>query len=57
MQRAEEDRTGSVLNLIKAIKEIQGMDLAQMEQGLRIVQSIEGEQQDTSRQEPQRSVA
>ena len=42
MQRAEEDKTASVLNLIKAIKEIQGMDLEQMEAGLRIVQTMEG---------------
>jgi hypothetical protein len=42
LQRADEDRTGSVLNLIKAIKEIQGMDLEQMEAGLRIVQTMEG---------------
>ncbi len=48
IKRADEDKTGSILNLIKAIKEIQGMDLAQMEQGLRIVQSVSGEQEETN---------
>ena len=40
IQRADEDRTAAALNLIKAIKEIQGMDLDQLERGLRMVQSV-----------------
>jgi hypothetical protein len=41
IQRAEEDKTAGVLNLIKAIKELQGMDLDQIAQSLQIVQSLE----------------
>ncbi len=44
LQRAEEDRTGSVLNLVKAIKELQGMDLQQFAQALEIVQSLKTEE-------------
>jgi hypothetical protein len=57
IQRADEDRTGSILNLIKAIKEIQGMDLEQMEQGLRIVQAVEGKNEETSPSRQQVGVA
>ncbi len=41
IQRAEEDKTAGVLNLIKAIKEIQGMDLDHLERSLAVVQSLE----------------
>lgn len=34
MQRADEDRAGAALNLVRAAKEIQGMDLDQLERGL-----------------------
>ncbi|MCE5319441.1 MAG: hypothetical protein LLG04_19005 [Parachlamydia sp.] len=44
MQRADEDRTNAVLNLVKAAREIQGMDLAQLEQAIGIVKSLEGEE-------------
>lgn len=47
IQRAEEDKTAGVLNLIKALKEIQGMDLEHLERGLALVKSIE-EGQDTT---------
>lgn len=46
IQRAEEDKTAGVLNLIKALKEIQGMDLEHLERGLALVKTIE-EGQDT----------
>lgn len=36
IQRADEDRTGSILNLIKAAKEIQGMDIEQLERAINI---------------------
>jgi hypothetical protein len=38
MQRADEDRTGAFLNLVKAIKEIEGMDVEQMARGLEMMQ-------------------
>jgi hypothetical protein len=41
-QRAEEDRTGAVLNLIKAAKEIQEMDLGNIERALGIVHQVSG---------------
>ena len=44
MQRADEDRTNAVLNLIKAAKEIQGMDLEHFERSLNIVKNLEGEE-------------
>lgn len=37
IQRAEEDKTAAVLNLVKAVKEIQGMDLDMLLRGLETV--------------------
>lgn len=42
--RSEEDRTGGVLNLIKAVKELEGMDLDSLMKKLQILASIEGAQ-------------
>lgn len=44
IQRAEEDRTGSVLNLVKAVKEIQGMDLDMFLRALDMVESLKNEE-------------
>ena len=44
IQRAEEDRTGAVLNLVKAVKEIQGIDLTHLQQTLDLVQRLKGEE-------------
>lgn len=41
LQRAEEDKTAAVLNLVKAVKEIQGMDLNMFLQGIEMVKSLE----------------
>lgn len=41
IQRADEDRSASALNLIKAIKEIQSMDLEHFERALGVVMQIE----------------
>ena len=41
MQRADEDRTGAILNLIKAAKEVQGMEIDQLEQTLNMIKNIE----------------
>lgn len=39
--RSEEDRTAGVLNLVKAVKELQGMDLDSLMKKLEILKSIE----------------
>ena len=41
LQRADEDRTGAVLNLIKAAKEIQGMEIDQLERAINMIKSLE----------------
>ncbi len=48
LQRADEDRTNSVLNLVKAIKEIQGLDIGHISQYLDIIDRIEGENSEKS---------
>lgn len=45
MQRADEDRTGAILNLIKAAKEIQGMEIEQLERALNMIKNIESQGQ------------
>lgn len=42
--RAEEDRTAGVLNLVKAVKELQGMDLDSLVKKIQILQSLEAAQ-------------
>lgn len=56
IQRAEEDRTGSVLNLIKAVKELQGIDLQHLQQTLDIVQSLKGEEGQEAEKESKKSL-
>jgi len=56
IQRAEEDKTAGVLNLIKAIKELQGMDLDQIAQSLQIVQAIEQNESDKAEANSQKSL-
>lgn len=45
LNRAEEDKTAAFLNLIKAVKEIEGMDIAQIGQAIQIMQSSQVQQQ------------
>jgi hypothetical protein len=40
MQRADEDRTGAILNLIKAAKELESMDLEQIERAVNVMLQI-----------------
>jgi len=40
ISRAEEDRTSGVLNIIKAIKELEGMDLSSILQKVQMLQSL-----------------
>lgn len=46
ISRAEEDRTGGVLNLIKAVKELEGIDLEHLRQKIEILKALEGKQQE-----------
>jgi len=50
LNRAEEDKTGATLNLVKAIKEIQGIDLDQFQKALSIVQSFEQQKEQNVQQ-------
>jgi hypothetical protein len=54
LQRAEEDRTASVLNLIKSVKELQGIDLNMLQQALTIVEQLKGEEGQEAHQLEQR---
>lgn len=51
LSRAEEDRTAGVLNLVKAVKELEGIDIDNLLKKLEILRSIEGQQQDKEKQE------
>lgn len=44
ISRAEEDRTSGVLNLIKAVKELESVDLDQLMKKIDILKAIEGKQ-------------
>ena len=41
LERAEEEKTAGLLNVIKALKEIQSLDLTNVEQSIRILQGID----------------
>lgn len=43
--RSEEDRTASVLNLIKAVKELDGLDLENLMKKVEILKTIEGKEE------------
>jgi hypothetical protein len=43
--RAEEDKTAGVLNLIKAVKELEGMDIQNLVSKLQLLREIEGQQE------------
>jgi hypothetical protein len=44
ISRAEEDRTAGVLNLIKAVKELEGIDIGLLQQKLELLKGLEGVQ-------------
>ena len=44
ISRAEEDRTAGVLNLVKAAKELDGMDLEHLAAEIAILRQLEGDQ-------------
>ena len=47
MQRAEEEKTEGLINVIKALKEIQSLDLSNLEQSIRILQGVQIATQET----------
>lgn len=55
IQRAQEDKTGAVLNLIKAVKELQGIDIDNIARSLEIVnglKDLEGQEAKQQEQQP-----
>lgn len=49
ISRAEEDRTGGILNLIKAVKELEQIDIATLQNKINLLKSIEsGQRQEES---------
>jgi hypothetical protein len=54
INRAEEDKSAAALNLIKAVKEIQGIDLNMLERGLALVQSLQDREGEKAEQEQQK---
>jgi hypothetical protein len=45
ISRAEEDRTAGVLNLVKAVKELEGIDIEHLLKKVQILQALEGGQE------------
>jgi hypothetical protein len=50
LERAEEEKTAGLLNVIKAVKELQGIDLTHLEQSLNILQQMQPQQQTESQE-------
>ena len=57
ISRAEEDRTAGVLNLIKAIKELEGMDVQNLLTKVQILKEIEGKQVEDEKKNTSSQVA
>lgn len=51
IQRAEQDRSGSALNIVKAIKELQSIDLNHLQQYLDIAERLKGEEGEDAKNE------
>lgn len=51
IQRAEEDKTAAALNLVKAVKEIQGMDIKMLQQAVDIVLGLTAEEGNRAKEE------
>lgn len=51
IKRADEDRTAAILNLVKAAKEIQGMDADHLERAIRIAKTIGPDTEETGLEE------
>lgn len=50
--RAEEDKTAGALNLIKALKELEGMDLSNLMQKIQLLKEIEGKNEEKPESKP-----
>jgi len=48
IQRADEERTGAILNLVKAFKELQGMDVDQLAKKVEILNALSGTEKESS---------
>lgn len=49
ISRAEEDQTAGALNLIKAIKELEGLDISNLMQKIQILKEIQGKNEEPSK--------
>lgn len=52
LSRAEEDRTAGLLNLIKAVKELEGIDVNNLTMKLQLLRELEGEQEQKEESAP-----
>jgi len=55
LERAEEEKTAGLLNVIKALKELQSIDLQNLEHSVNILHSLSGETNQQNKQ-PQRAI-
>ena len=51
IQRAEEEKTAAALNLVKAVKEIQGMDLGMLQKAVEIIQGLTANEGEKAKEE------
>jgi len=56
LQKSEEDRSNSFLTLLKAVREVQGIDLNQIEQAMKLKQQSEMHNEEFSRQKEERQL-
>ena len=57
LQRADEDRTGAILNLVKAAKELQGMDIDMLAKEVEIMQAMQQSMSDKKEVEIPKSIS
>ena len=56
MQRSEEEKTAGLLNVIKALKEIQSIDIGNLQESIAILQGLSATQETNQNPESQRAV-
>lgn len=56
LERAEEEKTAGLLNVIKALKELQSVDLTNLEQSLNILHRLAPQETNQTPQQPQRAI-
>lgn len=57
MYKAEEEKTNATLNIVKAIKELDGMDLEQLMQKVEILKALSGEDEDEESKPAEKAVS